>query len=66
MVSVAPPARAAMGAAMTLEAGHVLAMGAGALVLACLSFMADLNGIAAWGMRLIAWALLATVVLTAP
>jgi hypothetical protein len=55
-----------MGADMMLEAGHVLTMGAGALVLACLSFMADLNGIAAWGMRLIAWALLATVVLTAP
>ena len=51
---------------MTLEAGHVLALGAGALVFACLSFMAGLNGIVAWTLRLIAWALLATVILTAP
>ena len=51
---------------MPLEAGHLLAMGAGALLLTCLSFMAGLNGIVAWTMRLIAWALLATVMLTAP
>jgi hypothetical protein len=51
---------------MTLEAGHVLALGAAALVLACLSFLAGLNVILAWTLRLIAWALLATVMLMAP
>jgi hypothetical protein len=41
-------------------------MDAGALVLGCLSFMAGLNSIVVWTLRLIAWALLATVVLMAP
>ena len=51
---------------MTLDAEHVLALGAGALVLACLSFIAGLNSILAWTLRLIAWAMLATVMLMAP
>jgi hypothetical protein len=41
-------------------------MGAGALVLACLSFLGGLNRIVAWALRLLAWALLAAVILTAP
>ena len=53
-----------MGATLTPEARHVLALGAGAL--ACVSFMAGLNGSIAWTLRLIAWVLLATVILTAP
>jgi hypothetical protein len=51
---------------MTLDAEHVLALGAVALVLACLSFLAGLNSIFTWTLRLIAWALLTTVLLTAP
>jgi hypothetical protein len=51
---------------MELGAADVLALGAGALVLACLSFLAGLNITVAWALRLIAWALLATAVLTAP
>ena len=51
---------------MTLAAEHVLALGAGALMLACLSFLAGLNDIVVWTIRLIAWAMLATAVLTAP
>ena len=51
---------------MTLDAEHVRALGAVALVLACLSFIADLSSIFAWTLRLIAWALLTMVLLTAP
>jgi hypothetical protein len=51
---------------MTLNAEHVLALGVGALALACFSLMAGLNSVVAWGIRLIAWAMLATAVLTAP
>jgi hypothetical protein len=51
---------------MTLTAGHVLALGAGALVLGCISFMNGLNSTVMWMLRLLAWFMLATAVLTAP
>ena len=51
---------------MVLEASHVLALGAGAMVLACLSFLNGLNATVAWTLRLLAWALLGTVILAAP
>ena len=51
---------------VTLTAVHVLALGAGALVLGCISFMTGLNSIVMWTMRLLAWLMLATAVLTAP
>ena len=51
---------------MTLDAEHALALGTGALVLACLSFIAGLNSFIVWTLRLIAWAMLATVILMAP
>jgi len=35
-------------------------------MLACLSFIAGLNSILGWTLRLIAWASLTTVLLTAP
>ena len=49
-----------------LDAGQVLSLGAGALVLACVSFMAGVNGIAARGMRFIACGVIGMVVLAAP
>ena len=51
---------------MILTAGHVLALGAGALVLGCISFMRGLNSSVMWRLRLLAWLVLATSVLTAP
>jgi hypothetical protein len=51
---------------MTPDAGQVLAMGAAALVLACLSFIAGLHSIPAWTLRLISLILLTTVLLMAP
>ena len=53
---------------MVQEASHVLALGAAAMVLACLSFMGGLNcnSAVAWTLRLLAWALLGTVILAAP
>jgi hypothetical protein len=51
---------------MTLTAGHVLALGTGALVLGCISFMNGLNSTVMWMLRLLAWLFLATAVLTAP
>lgn len=51
---------------MSLTAGHVLAMGAGALVFGCVRFMPGLNSILVWTSRLLAWLMLVTAVLTAP
>ena len=51
---------------MTLTAVQVLALGAGALVLGCISFLDGLNSIVMWTLRLLAWLMLVTVVLTAP
>jgi hypothetical protein len=51
---------------LILDAGYVLSLGSGALVLACISFMASANGIAARAMRLIACGLLGMVMLAAP
>ena len=52
--------------AMTLDAPHVLALGAGALMLVCVSFIGDLNSVVMWTLRLLAWLMLATVFLMAP
>jgi hypothetical protein len=51
---------------MTLDAPHVLALGAGALVLVCISFLGGLNSFVMWTLRLLAWLMLATVFLMAP
>ena len=51
---------------MTLDAPHVLALGAGALVLVCTSFLGSLNSFVMWTLRLLAWLMLATVFLMAP
>ena len=51
---------------MTLDAPHVLALGAGALVLVCISFLGSLNSFVMWTLRLLAWLMLATVFLMAP
>ena len=48
-----------------LDAGQVLSLGAGALVLTCVSFMAGMNGIVARGMRFIACGVIGLVVLAA-
>ena len=56
----------AAGTAMTLDAIHVLALGAGSLMLVCVSFLADLNSVVLWALRLLAWLMLATVILLAP
>jgi hypothetical protein len=49
-----------------LDSAHVLTLGSGALVLACVSFMVGVDGIAARGMRLIACAVTGMVVLASP
>jgi hypothetical protein len=51
---------------MILTAGHVLALGAGALMLSCISVMNGLNSTVMWTLRVLAWLMLATAVLTAP
>ena len=53
------------GTAVTLhlDAAHVLALGMGALLLLCASFLNGLNTIVAWTLRLLAWLMFATVVL---
>ena len=51
---------------MTLNAEVVLALGMGALLLLCGSFLNGLNTIVAWTLRVLAWLMFATVVLTAP
>jgi hypothetical protein len=50
---------------VTLHAEHMLALGAGALVLACVSSLPGLNSVVVWTLRLLAWLMLATVILTA-
>jgi hypothetical protein len=50
---------------VTLHAEHVLALGMGALLLLCASFLNGLNNIVAWTLRLLAWLMFATVILTA-
>ena len=54
------------GTVMTLDGPHVLALGAGALMLVCVSFLGSLNSVVMWTLRLIAWAMIATVILVAP
>lgn len=51
---------------MTLDGPHFLALGAGALMLACVSFLPGLNSIVMWTLRLLAWLMLAAVILLAP
>jgi hypothetical protein len=52
------------GTIVTLDAPHVLAMGAGALMLVCVSFLEGLNSVVMWTLRLLAWVMIATVILT--
>jgi hypothetical protein len=51
---------------MTLDAPHMLALGAGSLMLVCVSFLAGLNSVVMWTLRLLAWTMIATVILLAP
>ena len=51
---------------MTLDPEHVLALGTGAMLLVCASFLSGLNSIVVWTMRFVAWLMLATVILVAP
>ena len=51
---------------MTLDAPHVLALGAGSLMLVCISVLGGLNSFVMWTLRLLAWLMLATVFLMAP
>ncbi|MBX6742139.1 MAG: hypothetical protein IRY87_08845 [Acetobacteraceae bacterium] len=51
---------------MVLEAGEMLALGAAALVLACVSLLGAVNEAFAWCLRLAAWAMLVTAVMAAP
>jgi len=51
---------------VTLDAPHLLALGAGALMLVCISFLGSLNSVVMWTLRLLAWAMIATVILLAP
>jgi hypothetical protein len=53
-------------AAMILEASEILSIGAAAMGLVYLSFLNSVNNSIAWALRLVAWALLATVILAAP
>jgi hypothetical protein len=57
---------AAAEEAMTLGADEMLALGAGALLLACVSLLGVLSDVLAWGLRLVAWALLITAIMAAP
>ena len=50
---------------MTLNAEHVLALGTGALLVGCGSLLNGLPGVVVWTLRLLAWLMLATVILTA-
>jgi hypothetical protein len=54
------------GPAVTLDAPHVLAMGAGSLMLVCVSFLEGLNSVVMWALRLMAWLMIAAVILLAP
>jgi hypothetical protein len=54
------------GMVVTLDAPHVMALSAGALMLVCVSFLGSLNAVVMWTFRLIAWAMIATVILLAP
>ena len=54
------------GTVVTLDAPHMLALGAGSLMLVCVSFLAGLNSVVMWTLRLLAWAMIATVILLAP
>jgi hypothetical protein len=51
---------------MILEASEILSIGAAAMGLVYLSFLNSVNNSIAWALRLVAWALLATVILAAP
>ena len=51
---------------MTLNAEHALALGAGALLVGCASLLNGLPSTAIWTLRLLAWLMLATAILTAP
>ena len=51
---------------LVLDAGHVLSLGAGALVLGCVSFMAGESDIVAKALRFIACSVIGLVVLAAP
>jgi hypothetical protein len=51
---------------VTLDAPHVLAMGAGSLMLVCVSFLEGLNSVVMWALRLMAWLMIAAVILLAP
>jgi hypothetical protein len=50
---------------MTLHAEHMLALGMGAFALSCISLLPGLNSVVMWTLRLLAWLMLATVILTA-
>jgi hypothetical protein len=50
---------------VTLNAEHVLALGTGALLVGCASLLNGLPNVAVWALRLLAWLMLAAVVLTA-
>jgi hypothetical protein len=54
------------GTIVTLDAPHVLALGAGALMLVCVSFLWGLNSVVMWTLRLLSWAMITTVILLAP
>jgi hypothetical protein len=51
---------------VTLDAPHLLALGAGALMLVCVSFLEGLNSVVMWALRLMAWLMIAAVILLAP
>lgn len=51
---------------LVLDAGHVLSLGAGSLVLACASFMAGVGGIAAKVLQIVACGVIGLIVLAAP
>lgn len=51
---------------LALEAGHVLFLGAGSLILACASFMVDTKGLAAKVLRIMACGMVGLIVLAAP
>ena len=64
MIKAEAPA-AGVGAAMTLHAEHMLALGTGALLVGCASLLNGMPSVVVWPLRLLAWLMLATVVLTA-
>ena len=50
---------------MTLHAEHLLALGTGAFLVGCASLLNGLPNAVVWTLRLLAWLMLAAVVLTA-